>query len=95
MIMRTTAAMLAILSFLIGGCAAYHSDDTFVREALQERDAAYIRGAKAITHYCAVSTDTPDSRQACILERRLSLLQVEHPQPIQETLLPPDLSASR
>lgn len=71
------APILAILSSLIGGCAASHSDDAVVREALQEREAAYVRVAKAITHYCSVSTDTLDSRQACILERRLSLLQIE------------------
>ena len=41
--MISRAAALTILSFLLGGCAAYHSDDASVKEALQERDAAYIR----------------------------------------------------
>ncbi len=92
---KRTAAMLAILSFLIGGCAAYQSDDAFVREALQEREAAYVRVAKAITHYCSVSTDTLDSRQACILERRLSLLQVEQPQLVLNTPASPYSSAKQ
>lgn len=74
-----TAAVLAISSFVIVGCAAYQSDDVLIRKALQEREAAYTRVAKAITHYCSVSTETLDSRQACILERRLSSLQIEQP----------------
>ena len=94
MIMQTTA-MLAFLIFLIGGCVAYHSDDAFVREALQEREVAYIRVAKAITHYCSVSTDTLDSRQACIMERRLSLLQIEQPKLVVKTLRSPNSFAER
>lgn len=92
---KQTAAMLAILSFLTGGCAAYHSDDAFVREALQEREAAYMRVAKAITHYCSVSTETLDSKQACILERQLSLLQVKQTQPVLNTPAAPDSSTIR
>jgi hypothetical protein len=76
MITRTTC-ILAVLSSLMGGCASYQSDDAIVRDALLEREAAYVRVAKAITHYCSVTTDTLDSKQACILERRLSLLQMQ------------------
>lgn len=90
-----TAVMLAILSSLLGGCAAYNSDDAFVMEALREREAAYVRLAKAISHYCSVSTDTLDSRQACILERRLSLLQIEQPQLVLKTPVSPHSSAKR
>lgn len=72
-----TAAALTVLNFFIGGCAASHSDDALVSEALREREAAYTRVAKAITHYCSVSTDTLNARQVCILERQLSLLQLE------------------
>ena len=74
-----TSHILTILSALLGaGCATSHSDDGLVRDALREREAAYVRVAKAITHYCSVSTDTVDARQACILERRLSLVSVDH-----------------
>lgn len=63
---------LLLVSCILGGCASYSSEDAVVRLALQEKDAAYIRLAKAITNYCSVSTDTIDARQSCILERRLA-----------------------
>lgn len=76
------ATTLAFLHFLmIVGCAGHHSDDALLREALQEKEAAYMRVAKAITHYCSISSDTVGSKQACMLERRLSVLQVEQSQP--------------
>lgn len=67
-----TAATLWLASLILGGCAFYNSQDAEIKEALQEREAASIRLAKAITSYCSVSTDTLDARQACIVERRLS-----------------------
>jgi hypothetical protein len=66
------AAKLLLASLILGGCASYNSQGGEIKEALQERDAAYIRLARAITSYCSVSTDTLEARQACILERRLS-----------------------
>jgi hypothetical protein len=69
------AAGLLCLSLILGGCASYSSQDAVIKEALQEREEAYVRLAKAITSYCSVSTETVDARQACIVERRLSLLQ--------------------
>lgn len=66
------AAKLLLASLIFGGCASYNSQDAEIKEALQEREAAYIRLAKAITSYCSVSTDTLEARQACIMERRLS-----------------------
>lgn len=75
--MSNRTIIITTLSVLLGGCAASHSDDVFVKGALHEREAAYIRLAKAITRYCSVSTDTLESRHTCILEQRLSLLQNE------------------
>jgi hypothetical protein len=66
------AAKLLLASLIFGGCASYNLQDAEIKEALQEREAAYLRLAKAITSYCSVSTDTLEARQACIMERRLS-----------------------
>jgi hypothetical protein len=66
------AVKLLLASLILGGCASYTSQEAEIKEALQEREAAYIRLAKAITSYCSVNTETIDARQACIVERRLS-----------------------
>jgi hypothetical protein len=71
------AGWLLFFSLILGGCASYSSQDAGVKAALQEREDAYIRLAKAITAYCSVSTETLDARHACIVERRLSLLQFQ------------------
>ena len=71
------APVLVILSSLMAGCASSPSDDAIVKQAVMEKEAAYVRVAKAITHYCSVTHDTLDSRQACILEHRLPLLQIQ------------------
>lgn len=86
---KRTVIILAILNFLLVGCASSQPDDAFVKAALQEREEAYARLAKAIMHFCSVSTDTLDSRQACILERRLSLPQFEQPQLVFTNPAPP------
>lgn len=75
---RQVLGKLLLLSCTLGGCASYSSEDLATRQALQERDAAYIRLAKAITSYCTVSTETVDARQTCILERRLAAQQPEN-----------------
>ena len=71
------APVLVILSSLMAGCASSPSGDAIVKQAVMEKEAAYVRVAKAITHYCSVTHDTLDSRQACILEHRLPLLQIQ------------------
>ena len=73
MIQRTIMAMIS--GVLLSGCAATHVDDGLVKGALQAREAASMRLAKAITRYCAVSTDTLESRHNCIVEQRLLLVQ--------------------
>jgi hypothetical protein len=82
---RQVFGKLLLLSCTFGGCAS--SDDVVLREALQERDAAYIRLAKAITSYCSVSAETMDARHTCILERRLALEQSENGQRMVPTAL--------
>ena len=79
---RPLAATLLVVTCILGGCASHNSEDAAIREALQEKQAAYIRLAKAITSYCAVSTDTLDARQACIVERRLAVERPENSQQI-------------
>lgn len=79
---RQVLGKLLLVSGILGGCASYSSEDAVVRQALQEKDAAYIRLAKAITSYCSVSTETIDARQACILDRRLAAEQPENAQRI-------------
>ena len=67
-----------LVSCILGGCASYGSEETAVRQALQEKEAAYIRLAKAITSYCSVTTQTMDARQSCIVERRLNTEEPEN-----------------
>lgn len=84
---RQVLGKLLLVSIILGGCA-YSSEDAVVRQALQEKDAAYVRLAKAITSYCSVSTETIDARQACILERRLAAEQPENARRIVPPLPP-------
>jgi len=83
---RQILGKLLLVSCTLAGCASQRSDDVTVGQALLERDAAYVRLAKAITSYCAVSTETIGARQACILERRLSS---EHSEDTQRIVSPP------
>jgi hypothetical protein len=69
------AAVLAVACSLLGGCAAQHSDDRLLTEALQEKEAASVRLTQAIMRYCSVTTHTPDARLDCMLDQRLSMLQ--------------------
>lgn len=69
---------LLLVGCILGGCASYRSQDAVVTQALQEKEAAYVRLAKAITSYCSVSTQTMDARQSCIVERRLAARQSEN-----------------
>jgi hypothetical protein len=72
-------AALIILACLSGGCAADHSTQRQVAEALQQKEEASIRLAKAITSYCSAHTDRLDARHTCIAEQRLLLLHSEEP----------------
>jgi hypothetical protein len=89
------AAVLAVVFPFLAGCAAHQPDDRFITEALQEREAASIRLAQAIMRYCSVTTDTPDARLDCILDQRLSMLQIEQPRLGRNTKASPSSSAAR
>ena len=82
---RRRLGQLLLVSCILGGCASFSSEDAVVREALQEKEAAYIRLAKAITSYCSASTETIDARHACIVEQRLAAEQPENVQRIVPT----------
>ena len=83
---RTIPGKLLLVSCcILGGCASYSSQDAVVKQALQDKEAAYIRLAKAITSYCSASTETIDARHACIVERRLAAEQRENVQRIAPT----------
>ncbi|MEX5216270.1 MAG: hypothetical protein NW701_00430 [Nitrospira sp.] len=99
MIHRIITIMIA--GVLLSGCTAAYVDDGLVKEALLERETASIRLAKAITRYCAASTDTLESRHNCIVEQRLLSVQREqvdlalktpgHSIGLKESLTPPAL----
>ena len=82
-IMNTrSAAILWLASSVFAGCSTYSPQEAIIAEALQEREAAYVRLAKAITAYCSMSTETINARQACIVEQQLTVLQSENGQRI-------------
>ena len=91
---KHTVTIFAIfcLCVLSGGCI-HHPDEMLVEEALQERDAAQVRLAKAITHYCSVTTETINSRDTCILDRHLASLENNHVVPALKILRTPRTSA--
>ena len=78
-IKKPVVAAFTILASLSGGCAVDHSTQRQVAEALQQKDEASIRLAKAITNFCSAHHASPDARQACIVEQRLILLPKEEP----------------
>jgi hypothetical protein len=93
---RQVLGNLLLVSCILGGCASYSSEDAGVRQALQEKEAAYIRLAKAITSYCSASTETVDARETCIVERRLAAEQPENVQRMGPTFLAaPQLRSAR
>ncbi len=74
--MLKQAVALLLIAGPLWGCAEKGYHDALVREALQERDAAYARLAKAITTYCSARNESLEARQNCILEKRLELLRI-------------------
>lgn len=91
---KHTVTTFAIFSLCVlsGGCI-HHPDKMLVEEALQERDAAQVRLAKAITHYCSVTTETINSRDACILDQHLASLENNQVVPALKILRAPRSSA--
>ena len=80
-------ATFMMTAWLSGGCAVDHSTQRQVAEALQQKEEASIRLAKAITNFCSAHHASPDARQACIVEQRLMLLPKEEP-PISSSPIP-------
>ena len=92
----SSCAGVLFLGCIVAGCASYNAEDVALKEAWQEKEAAYIRLAKAITSYCSVSNETMDARHACILERRLSVLPPENgQQALPSTFSPSSLRSAR
>ena len=87
-----TTFAIFYLCVLSGGCI-HQPDEMLVAEALQERDAAQVRLAKAITHYCSVTTETINSRDACILDQHLASLENNQVVPALKILRAPRSSA--
>jgi len=75
--MRNLVVTLLLIAGPVGGCATQGSHDTLMREALQERDAAQVRLAKAIAAYCSVGHESLETRQNCIVEKLLGTLRSE------------------
>lgn len=74
--MLKRAVALLLIAGPLWGCAEKGYHDALVREALQEREAAYTRLAKAITTYCSARNESVETRQNCILEKRLELFRI-------------------
>lgn len=91
---KHTVTIFAIISLCVlsGGCI-HHPDAMLVEQALQERDAAQVRLAKAITHYCSVTTETINSRDTCIVDRHLASLENNQIVPALKILTTPRSSA--
>ena len=75
---RTAKLAMIMLILIATGCAAPNTDNAFLEKAREERAAASIRLAKAITQYCSVASHTINARDACIVDRRL---QADKPGP--------------
>jgi hypothetical protein len=81
--------IVMMLSLMAGGCVGLQPDNGLVQKAQEEKAAlqeaqekkaaASVRLAKAITRYCSITNDTVDARQACIVDRRLSVLPLDQP----------------
>lgn len=66
------AVLLVLFAASVCGCAGV-GQDASMQAALQERDAAYVRLAKAIGAYCAARYDSFEARQNCLFETYLQV----------------------
>jgi hypothetical protein len=74
MLRRAVFLLLSVGS--LWGCTASVSHNAAVRNAFQEREAAYTKLANAMTAYCAAKHPTLEARQNCVVEKRLELLHL-------------------
>ncbi len=73
-ILRAICLLLVVGS--LGGCGASVLGDASVREAIQEREAAYARLARAISAYCSARTDAHEAWAQCVTEKQLQTRQL-------------------
>ncbi len=76
MITRVMVLLLLLFGGSVWGCSASVRDDALLRDAFQEREAAYTRLAHAMTAYCAIKHPSLEARQACEVDKRLELLHI-------------------
>jgi hypothetical protein len=74
--MITRIMALLLFAGSVWGCAASVHEDALVRDAFQEREAAYMKLARAMTSYCAIKHPSLEARQACLVDKRLELLHI-------------------
>lgn len=74
--MKQQAFAVLLLSLFLTGCAAVAREELLVREAFQERQAAYARLARAIGAYCSMRYDSLADRQACVQEKSLEVARI-------------------
>ncbi len=83
--MGRLAIRLLLIAAPLWGCATQDSPEVLLRQALQERDAAYLRLTNVIGRYCSLVNNSFESTQSCVLEK-LTALRAE------ETRKAPSLS---
>jgi hypothetical protein len=71
--MGRVAIWLLLIAAPLWGCATQDSPEVLLRQALQERDAAYLRLTSAIGRYCSVVNNSFESSQSCVLEKLTAL----------------------
>jgi hypothetical protein len=79
--------LLALIAPLLGvGCAGPSRDAevALLHAAQEEKAAAAVRLAKAITRYCSATSISLDARHACIVDRRLAVPEIDQsPVPVE------------
>jgi hypothetical protein len=71
--MGRLAIWLLLIAAPLWGCATQDSPKVLLRQALQERDAAYLRLTNVIGRYCSVVNNSFESTQSCVLEKLTAL----------------------
>ncbi len=66
---------IALVTGSLCSCAGLANEAAHVKAALEEREAASARLAKAIAAYCGAKTEILETRQNCVLEKQLEVLR--------------------
>lgn len=67
--MGRLAIRLLLMAAPLWGCATQDALEVVPRQALQERDAAYLRLTTAIGRYCSVVNNSFERTQSCVFEK--------------------------